>query len=277
MYNRYLLIIQKKRGINDKNRAKTAMRSEERIMARMTLLAAEGCLSSGICSLIDSFSIANLWNRALNKQGPDPLFETEIVTVEGDPVSANGGTRVHPDRAIKDVDRTDLILIPPFLPVGEPLTQKMGDISDWLIERYRRDTIIAAMCTGTFVLAETGLLNGKVATTNWQFARRFQRRYPKAHLRLDRILTEDGGLTCTGAATSIFNLGLHLIRTFGSEALASVCSKALLVDLNRDSQAPYLVFSARKSHGDTDILEAQKWMEEHYADPITIAAEAGNS
>jgi len=202
------------------------------------------------------------------------------VTVEGDPVCANGGIRVHPDRAIKDVDRTDLILIPPFLPVGDPLTQKMGDISDWLVERYRRNTNIAAMCTGAFVLAETGLLNGKVATTNWQFARRFQCRYPKVHLRLDRILTEDGGLTCTGAATSIFNLGLHLIRTFGSEALASVCSKALLVDPNRDSQSPYLVFSARKSHGDTDILEAQEWMEEHYADPITIdaiAREAGIS
>jgi transcriptional regulator GlxA family with amidase domain len=249
----------------------------ERIMAKMTFLAAEGCLFSGISGLVDAFYIANLWNRTLNHQGPDPLFETEIVTVEGDTVLASGGIRVHPDRAMRDVNRTDLILIPPILPVDEPLTPRMGDISDWLIDRYRKKTNIAAMCTGTFMLAETGLLDGKIATTNWQFGRRFRRRYPKVHLRLDRVLTEDGGLICTGAATSMYNLGLHLIRTFGSEALASVCSKALLVDPNRDSQAPYFFFSARKDHGDKDILEAQAWMEKHYGDPITIDAIAGKA
>ena len=164
--------------------------------------------------------------------------------------------------------------------MDEPLTQKVGEISEWLIDRYRRKTNIAAMCTGTFMLAETGLLDGKIATTNWQFARRFQRRYPKVHLRMDRILTEEAGLICTGAATSMYNLGLHLIRTFGSEALASVCSKALLVDPNRESQSPYSIFSARKDHGDGSILEAQEWMEGHYADNITIdaiAREAGIS
>lgn len=249
-------------------------------MARMTFLAAEGCLFSGISGLIDAFSIANLWYRALNKEGSDSLFETEIVTVEGKMVKAYNGIQVQPDGALEDVNQTDLILIPAFLPVDEPLTQKVGKISEWLIDRYRRETNIAAMCTGTFILAETGLLDGKIATTNWQFARRFQRRYPKVHLRMERILTEEAGLICTGAATSMYNLGLHLIRTFGSEELASVCSKALLVDPNRDSQAPYSIFSARKDHGDANILEAQKWMQKHYADNITIddaAREAGIS
>jgi len=246
----------------------------------MTFLAAEGCLFSGISGLIDAFSIANLWYRALNKDISDSLFETEIVTVKGEMVSAHGGIRVHPDGALEDVNQTDLILIPAFLPVDQPLTQKAGEISEWLIDRYRARTNIAAMCTGTFMLAETGLLDGKIATTNWQFARRFQRRYPKVHLRMDRILTEEARLICTGAATSMYNLGLHLIRSFGSEELASVCSKALLVDPNRDSQSPYSIFTARKDHGDGSILETQEWMQEHYADNITIdaiAREAGIS
>lgn len=243
-------------------------------MVRMTFLATEGCLFSGISGLIDTFSIANLWYRALNKEESDPLFETEIVTVEGGTVRANGGIRVHPDGAIKDVDQTDLILIPAILPVDEPLTQKAEEISEWLIDRYRKKTNIAAMCTGTFILAGTGLLDGKIATTNWQFARRFRRRYPKVHLRMDRILTEEAGLTCSGAATSMYNLGLHIIRTCGSDELASVCSKALLVDPNRDSQSPYSIFTARKDHGDANILAAQEWMQEHYADNISIDAVA---
>jgi transcriptional regulator GlxA family with amidase domain len=249
-------------------------------MARMTFLAAEGCLFSGISGLIDAFSIANLWYRALKIEGSGSLFETEIVTVQGEEVRAYGGIRVHPDGALEDVNQTDLILIPAFLPVEEPPTQKVGEISEWLIDRYRKKTSIAAMCTGTFMLAETGLLDGKIATTNWQFARRFRGRYPRVHLRMDRILTEEAGLICTGAATSMYNLGLHLIRAFGSEELASVCSKALLVDPNRDSQSPYFVFSARKDHGDAKILEAQEWMQEHYSDSISIdavAREAGIS
>ena len=249
-------------------------------MARMTFLAAEGCLFSGITGLIDAFSIANLWYRSLDKERSDSLFETEIVTLKGDMVSAYGGIRVHPDGALEDVNQTDLILIPAFFPVDQPLTQKVGEISEWLIDRYRRRTKIAAMCTGTFMLAETGLLDGKIATTNWQFARRFQRRYPKVHLRMDRILTEEARLICTGAVTAMYNLGLHLIRAFGSEELASVCSKALLVDPNRESQSPYSIFSARKDHGDASILEAQEWMQEHYADNIAIdaiAKEAGIS
>jgi len=249
-------------------------------MARITFLAAEGCLFSDINSLIDAFSIANLWYRALDKERSDSLFETEIVTLKGDMVSAYGRIRVHPDGALEDVNQTDLILIPPFFPVDQPLTQKVGEISEWLIDRYRRRTKIAAMYTGTFMLAETKLLDRKITTTNWQFARRFQRRYPKVHLRMDRILTEEAGLICTGAATSMYNLGLHLIRTFGSEELASVCSKALLVDPNRESQSPYSIFSARKDHGDANISEAQEWMQEHYADNITIdavAREAGIS
>jgi transcriptional regulator GlxA family with amidase domain len=241
-------------------------------MARMTFLAAEGCLFSGISGLIDAFSIANLWYRALNKERSDPLFETEIVTLKGEMVRAYGGIRVHPDGALEDVNQPDLILIPAFFPVDQPLTQKVGEISDWLIDRYRRRTKIAAMCTGTFMLAETGLLDGKIATTNWQFARRFQRRYPKVHLRMDRILTEEARLICTGAVTAMYNLGLHLIRAFGSEELASVCSKALLVDPNRESQSPYSIFSARKDHGDASILEVQEWMQEHYADNIAIDA-----
>ncbi|MFZ1984910.1 MAG: hypothetical protein WAU91_10885 [Desulfatitalea sp.] len=85
------------------------------------------------------------------------------------------------------------------------------------------------------LLAEAGLLDGRTATTNWQFARQFERRYPQVHLRMDRILTEQDGILCAGATSAIMHLGLHLIRRFGSEDLAAVCAKAFLVDPNRGS------------------------------------------
>ena len=239
-------------------------------MKKMTFLAIDGCLFSSINNLIDAFGIANLWHRALRETGPAPLFETEIVSVDGGGVRANGNVCIQPHRAMADAGAADMIFLPAFCEMGHLEAPGIDAVLDWLVTRYRQGTPIATTCTGAFLLAETGLLNGRVATTNWQFARKFQRRYPNVHLQTDRIMTEDHGLICAGASTAIFNLALHLIARFGGEALSTVCAKAFLVDPHRDSQAPYVIFRSRKDHGDEKVLAAQQWMEANYARNITI-------
>lgn len=239
-------------------------------MTRITCLVMEGCLFSATSGLMDAFNIANLWHASSGKQDAEPLFETEIVTVDGRASTAMGGIRVHPHRAMGDVERTDAILVPPLLPNINPPPTGMDEVLRWLIDNYRRQTLIGALCTGTFILAETGLLDGRQATTNWQYARMFQRRFPQVRLRPEKIMTEDSGLLCSGAATSIFQLGLYLIDTFGSEDLARSCSKALLIDPNRESQAPYAVLDFPRDHGDAGVLKAQQVMEQRYSDGLVI-------
>ncbi len=244
-------------------------------MARITFLAVENCLFSGIIGLVDALAIANLWYLALNPKDSAPLFETEIVTEDGNAVNAYGGIPVQPHRSVGEVERTDLILIPPFLPNINPLPEDFDKLMDWFRSQYKRRTRIGAICTGAFALAETGLLDGKIATTNWFYARLFQRLYPEVHLMPERILTEDSGLICSGAATASFNLGLYIIETFGDEELSRVCAKALLVDPSRDSQASYIILDFQKRHRDEDVLKAQSWMETHYSDNIAMDKIAG--
>lgn len=239
-------------------------------MAHITCLAVEGCLFSGTVGLMDAFGIANLWQQAVEGQSAEPLFKTEIVTVDGRPVGAYGGIHVQSNRSIGDVDHADVILVPPLLPNVGPPPARIEDVLAWLKDHYRRKTLIGALCTGSFALAETGLLDGKRATTNWQYARMFRRRYPRVHLQPEKVMTEDSGLICTGAATSFFQLGLYLIEYFGSEELARSCAKALLVDPNRDSQAPYAILDRPRDHGDADVLQAQRVMENRYAEVLAI-------
>lgn len=239
-------------------------------MAHITCLAMEGCLFSGTAGLMDAFGIANLWQQAYDGKAGDPLFDTEIVTVGGRSVNAYGGIRVQPHRAIAEVDRADVILVPPLLPNVGPQPERVEEVLAWLREHYARKTLIGALCTGTFALAETGLLDGKRATTNWQYARMFQRRYPRVRLQPEKVMTEDSGLICTGAATSFFQLALYLIDYFGSEELARSCAKALLVDPNRESQAPYATLDLPRDHGDTGVLQAQRVMENRYPEPLVI-------
>jgi transcriptional regulator GlxA family with amidase domain len=241
-------------------------------MAEMVFVAVEGCFFSSIANMIDAFGIANRWSPLLGENTAPPPFQTRIVTSDGLPVLADGHIKVQPDGAIGQVDRADVIFLPAFPTVVDAALPAVQQLLPWLIDCHGRGITLAAMCTGAFLLAETGLLEGKQATTHWQFSRLFQRRYPRVGFQMHRMLTEQSGLICTGATTAIYNLALHLIRRYGSEQLASVCGKAFLIDPQRTSQAPYAVYRSPRRHGDRQVIQAQEWMEKHYAEGAGIDA-----
>jgi len=249
-------------------------------MAKITFWAGEGCLLSGITGLMDAFSIANLWQQALDPDGARPLFECRVVTSDGRPVRAYGGLEFKPDGPLETAPASDCVIVPPFLPHVVPLPPKEDPLYDWVREAHRRRTTVGTMCSGTFLLAETGLLDGRVATVNWHFAWMFKERYPKVRLKPELIMSEDDGLICTGATTAMFHLALYIINLFGSRHLAAVCSKILLVDPSRHSQTPYMITDFDKSHGDTAILKTQFQMEARFSESLQIDAladEAGLS
>ncbi len=242
---------------------------------KITFLAAENCLSSGLTGLIDTFTIANRWYTQLTGI-TEPLFTTEIVSGDGRPVLCSGGIRLVVNRAIDDAGNVEYIVIPPFIPVPRLDSFEMPRLTQWITDQHFAGTPIAALCTGSFLLAETGLLDGRAATTHWQFARKFKRRYPQVMLAVEEILTEDNGLICTGAATSYFNFGLAFIERYGSKELAGVCSKSLLVDPHRISQAPYIFELKKDTHADTCIAKAQQFMENNVAGISSIDEVAGH-
>jgi transcriptional regulator GlxA family with amidase domain len=136
--------------------------------------------------------------------------------------------------------------------------------------------MIGTTCTGAFFLAETGLLDGRVATTNWSFASYFQKLYPDVNLKPERILTEDNGIICSGATTSFLDLCLYIIEKFSSSKLANRCAKSLLIEPNRRSQSPYFIFDYQKNHGDEKVLVAQSYMEEKFTETISVEALASD-
>lgn len=244
-------------------------------MPKITFVLYEDCLSSPITALIDTFSICNSLSENKKSSGctgetSSFLFETEIAAVSRKPVLTNGGVWVQPDIQIESVKESDVILIPPRMYAWLPEEKERSLIIPWIIERYQKGGRIAAMCTGSFLLAATGLLDGKIATTNWLFVNRFKRQFPKVRLKPERILTEDRGLICSGAITAMYNLALFVIEMFGSKEISRKCSKILLVDQHQKSQLPYMATVFFKQHGDSQILNAQRWLEENYAGQFTI-------
>jgi len=239
-------------------------------MADITFIIDDGCQFSGMSGLIDSFTIANRWYAMNTEQWSTPLFTTRILSQDGKAVKVSGGFRIMPEGAFQDTQPTDVIVVPGFLPTADFLPANARPFLDWIVSRYDQGATIASVCTGSFVLAETGLLDGRLATTHWIYSKLFKRRYPKVLLEPDKVLTRDKGLICSGSVSAFYYLALHLIESFGSSMLAAQCAKSFLVDPSKASQSSYAVFNVHKNHGDQEILRAQEVIETNFADTINM-------
>ncbi len=239
-------------------------------MTKVSFLALTGCYFSGINYLIDAFSIVDQWHQYKTGNYDSQLFKTEIVTEDGKPVVANGGIKIEPQSKLSSIDETDMLLIPGIQNLSSPFIKNQDNVIECLTGMYSRGMLIGAGCTGVFLLAQSGLLDGRKATTNWRFSKAFARQFPKVDLRIDQVLTEDGNLVCTGATSSALNLVLYILRRYCSEELAQQGAKMLLIDPGRESQSPYINLSHSTEHGDDEIAKAQQWMKANYANNITI-------
>jgi transcriptional regulator GlxA family with amidase domain len=168
-----------------------------------------------------------------------------------------------PEGAIHDVDDTDLIVISSILDIDKTLKYE-GAVIEWLKRHYRSGAHLASICTGAFVLAETGLLDGKTATTHWGSADEFRKRYPRINLKPERLVTDEGDLFCSGGMNAGADLALYLVEKYCGHEIALQSSRTMISDIGRTLQTPYSIFQFQKDHKDARILAIQKMMEEKF-------------
>ena len=247
-------------------------------MKKVTILALDNAMSSSVMGTMDIFCQAGYTWPVIMEFEPEPYFDVEIVTQDGKPVKSFNSATIHPHRAVDEVKSTDLIIISSFYDF-ETLTSNRGTIR-WLKDQYRHGVTIGSICLGSFLLAETGLLDGKAATTHWGYTHEFKKRYPQVILNSGQLITDEGNLLCSGACNSYIDLSVYLIERYCGRKVAVECSKTMIHDYARSSQSPYIVYQKKKDHNDPQILAIQKLIEKKYADrfePETIARAYGMS
>jgi transcriptional regulator GlxA family with amidase domain len=126
------------------------------------------------------------------------------------------------------------------------------------------------VCTGAFLLAASGLLDGKSCSTHWAFADRFRAMFPKIDLQPDRLITDENGLYTNGGAYSFLNLMLYLVEKYFDRQTAIFCSKVFQIEMDRESQSEFIIFQGQKTHGDELIREAQQYIESNLQEKISI-------
>jgi transcriptional regulator GlxA family with amidase domain len=230
----------------------------------------DGILASGVAGSIDVFTAANaVW---ADKNGPgnghgrgsSPLFEWRIESLNGKSVHTASGQTVAVDGPINARTAADAVVVTgPFIANIERFFERpdlLQPLFSALRRQHARGALLASYCTGSFILAEAGLLDGGVATTHWAKAKVFARRYPEVDLRVSEILTEQNRILCSGAVTTSLNLALRLVEKFAGADIAAATARMMLIDTNRVSQSSYATLPEEPQHADALVARAQRWM-----------------
>ena len=227
------------------------------------------------CTAISSLGSYDLLHKAnyyarLNNNFQSDLFNAELVGIHSKKIAEVNGISVNVHNIINEVKETDLLIIPGIDDLIEETIDNNKKCLDWIRNIYYRGADVASICTGAFILAETGLADNKTMTTHWIAEDLFKIRYPGVKLAINKIIVDEGQICSSGGATSFMNLMLYLIEKYGSKELSNFCSKVFLVDKNKSSQNSYAIFSTQKNHSDENILKTQQFIEKNYSESINI-------
>lgn len=228
---------------------------------------------SVLSSIVGAYKVFNKVNEYLMMSGKDKkdCFEIDLVGLTDETNLYGGHFNVKPTKNIDEIEKTDLIIITTIIGDMEKELKNNAAFVPWMKkQRMENNAEIASLCAGAFLLAETGLLNGKSCSTHWVVADAFRNRYPQINLQSEKVICEDNGIYSSGGAYSFLNLLLHLVEKYSGREVAIFCSKLFEIEIDRDNQNQFTIFNGQKDHMDQPIRSAQSYIEEHFKEKINV-------
>jgi transcriptional regulator GlxA family with amidase domain len=209
-------------------------------------------------------------NDMLEAAGKKRAFKIQLVGLTKEVKLHRGSFTVHTDLLLHEVKKSDLIFIPALSGNMRHALELNKDFIPWIVEQYKKGAEVASLCIGAFLLASTGLLDGRQCSTHWNSANEFRAMFPKVDLVDDRIITEEKGLYTSGGANSYWNLLLYLVEKYTDRATAILAAKYYAVEIDRKSQSPFIMFNGQKGHEDEGVRKAQEFIEQNVAEKISV-------
>ncbi len=224
--------------------------------------------SSIVDTIIAPFNLLNMANKSAKKSDQ---FKIDLVGLSKEPVMYQGLFGIQPTATIDEIVETDLIIISPISGNLELEIRNNIEFIHWIKkQRIEHGAELASLCKGAFLLAETGLVNGKRCATHWTVHDLFMQRYPEVILVPEKIICEDNGIYSSGGAYSVLNFTLYLIERYYGREIAIWCSKVAEIEFDRRSQNQFIIFNGQKDHNDQPIQEAQEFIEKNFQEKLTV-------
>ncbi|HEY0427521.1 MAG TPA: helix-turn-helix domain-containing protein [Pyrinomonadaceae bacterium] len=236
-------------------------------MKHVSILVPESAVLAAIDDPRHVFSAVNDFAKSAGKPS---VFDIKFVGLKPQVKLHDSAFTVHADLLLDEVKKTDLIFIPAFYGDARQFLETNKPFISWILEQYGKGAEVVSLCVGAFMLASTGLLNGKKCSTHWRAADEFRKMFPETELVTDKIITEEQGIYTSGGATSYWNLLLYLVEKYTDRETAILTSKIFAIDIERTSQSQFILFKGQREHADEAVKKAQKFIENNFHERITI-------
>lgn len=242
-------------------------------MKSVYILTCEDVVLSSAAAPLD---ILTRTNAILRSAGKAPAFRVELVSEKGKNILLSDPAQFNCQRTLAEVPpkssghHSSLIIVPAFAGDWESVLDKNRAAVEWLKQHYAVGTEIASLCTGSYFLAEAGLLNGKACTSHWKAIDDMRGRFPDIQLQGDTVVTDEGGTYTGGGAFSSLNLVLYLVEKFCGHDIGVQVSKNFSIHRDHINQAHFSVFRGLNQHGDTLVLKAQAYIEENFQNELSV-------
>lgn len=236
-------------------------------MKKVAILVPE---SSVMQAIADPRYLFTAVNQFLAVSGKQALFEVQLVASKREIKLNEGLFSVHADKELQEVGTADLVIIPALAGDMAAAVAANRELIPWIVSQYHGGAEVASLCVGAFLLASTGLLQGRKCSTHWGFANEFRQMFPEVEVVDGSIVTEENRLYSSGGANSYWNLLLHLVEKYTDRQTAILASKYFAIDIDRNSQAAFALFKGQKDHQDAAVKTAQEYIERNFNDKFTV-------
>lgn len=245
---------------------------------KIAILAVNEALPSSIMGPLDLLRACDRIAQAISGKPHDITFDVAIVSESTEQFTGFSGVTLVPDTAIDNQQQYDLVWIPSLILGPDGLFDTHPRALGWLRQQYQGGANIAAVCTGAFLLAESGLLKGQKVTTHWAYAGLFAQRYPNVELLPHLSIVRNERISCSAAGTAWHDLVLDVIEQHCGRRIAIQTAKMFLLQTHPRSQQTVRHIAKPVHHNDTMIEAAERWLGAHLSEEDLIsrvAAEIG--
>jgi transcriptional regulator GlxA family with amidase domain len=238
-------------------------------MRHITIAVPKG-KGNNLSSIIGAYKILTRANEYRQRTGKTAPCKIELAGISKTTDYYDGLFSVKPHTRISAIRKTDLIIIPSLNHDYRSAVKENTTLINWIKDQHTRGAAVAAICTGAFLLASSGLLEGKSCSTHWAAADTFRTMFPNVKLQPDKLITDEYGIYTNGGAYSFLNLMLYLVEKYYDRPTAIYCSKVFQIEMDRNSQSEFMIFTGQKAHGDEVVSKAQTYIENKLHEKISI-------
>lgn len=240
------------------------------------IVAVPETAGSALYGMLDVLSSAgNLWEQLVGASEPRQLIAPRIISDRLKPFACGNRIPVRPDCSVANDPAADIVILPElWLGPDEDIGGRYDQILDWVRARYRDGASMYSACSGTVMLAETGLLDGRPATSHWGYERLFRTRYPKVDFRPEPALQfaePQARIVTAGGTTSWHDLAIHIVARHCGPGEAMRIARVYLLKTHGEGQLPYVALIKQAPHADSAVRECESLLREIYLEPNVVA------